>query len=133
MKILNNFLLNDKGQSIVETALVLPLIVLILTGIIDFGFLFSNYLQISNAARDAARSAAIGMLDSDINVLITNMTPTLVPEDRTVTITPPEGSRVKGEEVKVSISYDYHLLTPVISSIVPNPITLNADTSMRME
>ncbi|HPD01593.1 MAG TPA: TadE/TadG family type IV pilus assembly protein, partial [Acetivibrio sp.] len=42
----------------VETALILPIVVLLLTGIIDFGILFNNYLVITNASREAARNAA---------------------------------------------------------------------------
>ncbi|NMA34448.1 MAG: pilus assembly protein, partial [Clostridiaceae bacterium] len=34
------------GQSLVETALILPVLLLLLTGIIDFGLLFNSYLVV---------------------------------------------------------------------------------------
>ena len=122
-----------KGQSMVETALVLPVIILILTGIIDFGLLFNNYLVISNASREAARLAVVGTSDSSINTSITNMTGTLDQDMMTVTITPLQASRKRGDEVSVLIEYDNSLLTPVISAIVPNPVHLQSKTVMRME
>ncbi len=45
----------QKGQSLVEFALVLPLFVLILVGIFDIGRAFFAYIAISNAAREGAR------------------------------------------------------------------------------
>lgn len=124
---------NQKGQSIVETALVLPIIILILTGIIDFGLLFNNYLVITNASREAARNAAVGSSDLEINILVANMTSTLDQTKLATTIYPAESLRKKGDEVTITVEYDNMLLTPVISSIIPNPMHLTAKTVMRME
>lgn len=49
----------QKGQSIVEFAFVLPILVLFLIGLMYFGLMFSNYVALNNIARDAARSAAM--------------------------------------------------------------------------
>lgn len=123
----------QKGQSIVETALILPIIILILTGIIDFGLLFNNYLVITNVSREAARNAAVGATDSEILTLVTNMTTSLDNTKLSTTIYPSEALRKKGDEVVITINYNNTLLTPVISSIVPNPMKLTAKTAMRME
>lgn len=123
----------QKGQSIVETALILPIIILILTGIIDFGLLFNNYLVITNVSREAARNAAVGATDCEILTLVTNMTTSLDNTKLSTTIYPNESLRKKGDEVVVIIKYNNMLLTPVISSIVPNPLQLTAKTAMRME
>jgi len=61
-----SFLKREKGQSIVEFALVLPLILLIVCGIIDFGWLFYNQLTLNNACRDAARYAVVNATKSDL-------------------------------------------------------------------
>jgi Flp pilus assembly protein TadG len=45
----------QKGQSLVEFALILPLMVLIVVGIFDLGRAFFAYIAISNAAREGAR------------------------------------------------------------------------------
>jgi Flp pilus assembly protein TadG len=122
-----------KGQSIVETALILPIIILILTGIIDFGLLFNNYLVITNVSREAARNAAVGATDYEIITLVRNMTTSLDNTKVSTTIYPSESLRKKGDEVVVIIRYNNTLLTPVISAIVPNPLQLTAKTAMRME
>jgi Flp pilus assembly protein TadG len=49
----------SRGQSLVEFALVLPLLLLILLGIIQFGFIFNTQVTITNAAREGARAATI--------------------------------------------------------------------------
>ena len=49
----------DRGQSLVEFALVLPVLALILFAIVQFGFLFAGQVGLANAVRDAARTAAV--------------------------------------------------------------------------
>lgn len=49
----------QKGQVIVEFALLLPLFIVLLFGIIYCGMLFYDYISLSNIARSAAREAAI--------------------------------------------------------------------------
>lgn len=49
----------QQGQSIVEFAFILPILVLFLIGLMYFGLMFSNYVALNNIARDAARSAAM--------------------------------------------------------------------------
>lgn len=123
----------QKGQAIVETALILPIIILILTGIIDFGLMFNNYLVITNASREAVRNAAIGATDSEIQSLVVNMTTSLDASKLSTTIYPSQALRKKGDEVVVTIEYDNALFTPIISAIIPNPMHLKAKTIMRME
>lgn len=50
---------SEKGQAMVEMALILPILILIIGGIVDFGWLFYNKLALNNAAREGARYAAI--------------------------------------------------------------------------
>ena len=53
----------EDGAAAVEFALLLPLLVLLLFGIIEFGFAFSTRIQATNAAREAARQAVVGIDD----------------------------------------------------------------------
>jgi hypothetical protein len=46
---------HDRGQAVIEMALTLPLLLLILMGIFDFGFQFQRYEVVTNAAREGAR------------------------------------------------------------------------------
>ena len=49
----------EDGQSLVEFALMLPVLLLILTGIIKFGLMFNNYITLTDAARSGARALAL--------------------------------------------------------------------------
>ena len=49
----------DKGAELVEFALVLPLLLLVMFGIMDFGLLFQRYETVTNAAREGARIAVL--------------------------------------------------------------------------
>ena len=55
----------DRGAAAVEMALVLPLLVSMLFGVIDFGRLFNAEVQLSQAAREGARIAALGAAAGD--------------------------------------------------------------------
>jgi Flp pilus assembly protein TadG len=46
---------NDQGAELIELAIVLPIFLLIIMGIVDFGFLFQRYEVVTNAAREGAR------------------------------------------------------------------------------
>jgi Flp pilus assembly protein TadG len=45
----------ERGQAVIELALTLPLLLLVVFGIIDFGFMFQRYESVTNAAREGAR------------------------------------------------------------------------------
>jgi len=53
----------ERGQSLVEFALVLTPLMLILLGIIQFGFIFNTYVTLTNATREAAREGSIYVYD----------------------------------------------------------------------
>lgn len=46
---------NQRGQAVIELALTLPLLLVVVFGIIDFGFMFQRYEVVTNAAREGAR------------------------------------------------------------------------------
>jgi len=50
----------ERGAAAVEMALVMPLLILMIMGIIDFGRIFNGEIQLSQAAREGARIAALG-------------------------------------------------------------------------
>jgi Flp pilus assembly protein TadG len=49
----------ERGQAIIELALTLPLLLLIIVGVFDFGLLFQRYEVVTNAAREGARLAVL--------------------------------------------------------------------------
>src|SRR5882672_7431736 len=50
---------SESGAELIEFALVFPLLLLVLLGIVDFGFLFQKYEVLTNAAREGARIAVL--------------------------------------------------------------------------
>jgi Flp pilus assembly protein TadG len=50
---------SERGAELVEFALTLPLLLLLVLGIIEFGFLFQEYEVVTNAAREGARVGAL--------------------------------------------------------------------------
>lgn len=56
----------DRGAAAVEMALVLPLLTLFTFGIIDFSRVFNAEIQISQAAREGARMAALGYAETAV-------------------------------------------------------------------
>ena len=53
----------QRGQSLVEFSLILGPLMLLLLGIVQFGFIFNTYVTLTNAAREAARSGSIVVYD----------------------------------------------------------------------
>lgn len=50
---------NERGQTMVEFALVLPILLVLLLGIFQFGVAFNNYITLTDAVRAGARKAAV--------------------------------------------------------------------------
>lgn len=55
----------DDGAVAVEMALVAPVLLVLLIGLIDFGFVFNAKIAVTQAAREAARVVALGGTESD--------------------------------------------------------------------
>ena len=49
----------ERGAALVEFALAVPLLLVVIAGIVDFGFAFQRYEVITNAAREGARMATL--------------------------------------------------------------------------
>ena len=60
----------ERGASLVEAAFVTPVFLALIFGIIEFGFLFRNYLTVNNAALAGARAASVAGDDEDGDFLI---------------------------------------------------------------
>lgn len=54
---------DEKGQGTVEFALILPILLAIIFGIIDFGWLFFNMEMVADATRSSARKAVVSLHD----------------------------------------------------------------------
>lgn len=124
----------QEGQSLVEMALVLPILLLILMGIFDMGRAIFAFNAVSNAAREAARLAIVdqktsGVVDEGKRSAI-GLDPTTV----AVTFTLPDcpGPVLIGCTAQVKVDYPWQAITPIIGSVV-GPIQLSSTTEMRVE
>lgn len=122
-----------RGQSLLEFALVLPILLLLFFGIIEFGIIFSDNLIISQAAREGARVGVVGGSDEEIINTVEHIAGTLDRNRLQIAISPPEGERVRGDSLKVEVRYSVLIMTPFMAEIIPNPYPLGAAVTMRVE
>jgi Flp pilus assembly protein TadG len=147
---------NQKGAATVEFAIILPLLLLLIFGMIEFSLLMYNKAMITNASREGARRGIVyrvdpttfnysPLTDTQIQDEVTKyLSNYLITFSSTVTphstiITP--ANRASGDMLNVQVSYPYQFLVfPVIARLVapggttiPGTITLTAPTEMRME
>ena len=122
-----------RGQALVEFALILPVLLLFLMGIIEFGLFFNSYLNITFGSREGARIAS---LDTNATTeTIADAVRTTTPSITSITVTvQPAAPRVTGSAVTVTVSTQYTFITPVISVLMPsNPYSIASSTTMRSE
>jgi Flp pilus assembly protein TadG len=122
---------DERGQSLVEFALVLPVLLLILVGIFNFGVLFYSDIVINEAARDAARYASIGVSQTEILQVIGQDCQTLNVSQVNTSISQPY-PQSSGMPVTITITYPVPIMLP-LSLFLPSTIQLQAVMTMRVE
>ena len=99
----------DRGAAAVEFALLLPLLMLLVFGIVDFGRALNAQITLTQAAREGARMAALGEANvvSGTQAAATGLSPVSV---SVVTSCPPGAA---GGNADVKVSYSFSFVTPV--------------------
>ena len=108
----------DDGQAFVEFAIVLPLLVMLVLGICQFGLAFHNYLSITDAARVGARAAAVNRTTgacSAARTAIQNTVSATQWSKISGRITCTAGVNT-GDQVKVTVNYPYSIGLPGFSA-----------------
>lgn len=127
----------DSGIVAVETALILPLLLLLTFGLIEYGWLFLKSQEITNAARRGARVAV--RADSTSSDVISAISDIMTASDLggsgyQVTITPSEISSMSpGDVIIVQITLPYANVSLTGTPIVPTPANVQASVSMARE
>jgi Flp pilus assembly protein TadG len=125
----------ERGASAVEMAMVAPFLLILLLGIIEFGFVFGQYNEVRHSAREGARYAAVGNPDrtGDGNItsadVIDAVCDTLNLPGATVGIvTTISGSGEIGDEATLAVTLDIESISgaPIISSFVPDDLANTA-------
>lgn len=124
---------DERGSALVEMALVMPILLMLLCGMVEMGRMFHSYIVVQQAARDAVRYASIGTSDSELKNVIEDSMTTLDVSKMSYVVTPVEEQRISGEPVIVEITYDHSLLISYLKGVIPDPITLHSELSMRVE
>jgi Flp pilus assembly protein TadG len=119
----------DQGQSTVEFALVLPLVVLVVLFIVQAGFVVRDQLLVSHAAREAARAAAVSDADrSGAALSAARQAGALAAERLSASAVMVDGVA----SVRVMVSYRSTTDIAIIGSLVPD-IELQSTVLMRVE
>lgn len=133
----------QRGQALVEFAIVLTPLTLLMMGIIQLGLVFNAYITLSNATREGARAASIYVYDRTKTKsqndaarlavmrsaltngmgLLTKTAPQLVQGDQTITYTLPSGvvdsDTRAGQFARVRGHYHLDLIVPLIADLLP--------------
>ena len=131
----------EDGQSLVEFALVLPIFLLVLFAIVDFGMAFHAWITVTNSAREGGRLGSVHASAAAIQQRVRDTADTLNQDDLTVTVTNADDQGGQpGESVVVDVSYSYSLMTPladllnlVSGGTIPNTLSLDSAATMRLE
>ncbi|MCL5264017.1 MAG: pilus assembly protein [Chloroflexi bacterium] len=122
----------EKGQSVVELAIMMPVLLLMLLGSLDLGRAFYSYLTITNAARVGAQFAMDSRrLQTEVMYIIESESkPFVTITDSDITFTTTSWS--PGYDLKIEVKTQFTAVTPLISNIWGGgPLTMRADTSTR--
>jgi Flp pilus assembly protein TadG len=132
----------QKGVAAIEFAIVLPLLMMIVFGIIEFGLLMYDKQVITNASREGARigiSDAV-VSDAEIEAVVANYVANNLitfgsPTSPVTTIEPADRTgMVFGEDVTVTVTYDYDfLILPGFVASLTGVQTLATTTVMKMQ
>ncbi len=143
----------EAAQSLVEFSLMLPMFLILVFGVIDFGMGLRAYITTAQATREGARYGSIGNSGStggaavscnagSANAIVVKVCNTMGGLDKTratVTVSYPNG-QTPGNSVRVVTSYNYKYITPVSGLIkvftggsVGSTLPLSSTTDMRLE
>jgi hypothetical protein len=132
----------QRGAALVEFAITLPLLLLLLFGIVEFGWLFSQNLDVRHGAREGARLAAVNFPDGappPAGPRTSVKTDALVAEicRRMQTATGVEISIQSpgsvGSSAVVSVSAPGQTLSGFLDFLLPSDLTLESSVEIRLE
>ena len=135
---------NERGAALLETAITIPIILLIAVGIFEFGRAYQTSQVLTNAAREGARLAVIsGSTDADITTRVRNyMQAGSLPNYGTAAVTINRSVKLTavdtGSQIQIDYPFQFMVLNPVArlvvrSSTLGTPLTMSAVAVMRNE
>lgn len=133
---------SEKGVSLIEFALVLPILLALLIGIVEFGWILNGHITVTGAAREGARVAVVGGTKAQIDDAVENhidplnITGLVIDEE----IGDYNSDILDETKTKVTVSGGLNSLTGFVGgedSIIPlpriYPVTISSTAIMRQE
>jgi Flp pilus assembly protein TadG len=124
---------DESGQSMVEMALVLPVLLLLIVGMLDFGRILYSYAHLHMAAQETVRKGGLGSKDLEITQFAKNYIHLGDSSKLQVKVTPTDSNRHSGDYITVTLKYPLQIYTPLISDILPVPEYIETDSTVRVE
>lgn len=129
------------GQSLVEFALTLPLLLAVVFGAIEFGVAMYDKAVLTNASREGARAGVISktprLTDAQIQAVVTAYAQSNMISFKTASLTTtvtPANRTNSGVQLSVLVTYNYgFLVLPKFLTSLAGTLNLRASTVMRME
>ena len=126
---------NEAGQAVVEFAIILPVLLMVLFAILQFGVVFNNYIQVTAAAREGARKASVSrsLGTAAAETAATAAAKAAAPglKQSSITVTYPNSPTfAQGSDVAVKVTYPYAIS---IIGVVVSSGNLSSTTTMRVE
>ena len=120
----------ERGQDLMEYALVLPIMLLILMSILDLGRVVYVYSSLHNSVRDGARYGIISPTDAaGIALVVVDKAVGLDPADLVISVIQPNQ-----ETIQVGATYQFTAVSPVVAALIGgNPWEVGSQTTMRVE
>jgi len=135
-KIRNFFHPNKRGQSLVEFAISLTVIMMLLAGAVEFGIALFQFVQLRDAAQEGALYGSIHPGENtniEARVKSASQTPIDLQNDPDVSIviSYPDGSpNCEGKGIQVDVSYPHPIAMPFIGPIIgSDTIQINASVT----
>lgn len=125
-----------RGASVVEFAIVAPIFILLVFGMIEFGRMCMVQQLLTNASREGARRAVLdGTTEDEVKDVVENyLINAAVPVDRdNITVTPNPAVAAYGEPVTVTVGVAYEDVSWLPGSFYLGGTTLEASAVMRRE
>lgn len=135
-QVLNNLIKSERGAAAVEFALLLPILVLLVIGIMQFGILFNYYISITHAAREGVRWAALENPESTVKQKTIAAAPSLNPllTESNITVSNPAPTiENQGDPVTVTVSYTVPIDVPLMQTFLGSSFTLVSSATQRIE
>jgi Flp pilus assembly protein TadG len=103
---------DEAGQALTEFILALPILAVLLFGMVQFGSVFNEWVEVSTAARVGARTASVSRKSGDVDTKAAEAARASVSkldeDDLDVDVTP-AGSWAKGSPVTVRVSHPFEI------------------------